>query len=461
MSGTATAVGQAPEHTAADTRLMVVGAGLAGCEAAWQAARLGVRVRLIDMKPKRLTAAHHSDDFAELVCSNSLGAASTENAKGLLKQELRELGSLVVRCADENRVPAGGALAVDRLRFSEAVTRAICADGNIEIECAEVGEIPAARPCVIATGPLTTDGLSANIRERLGSGSLYFFDAAAPIVALRSVDESRTFRASRYDKGGGDDYVNCPMTREEYQIFTDALVAAETAEQKDFEETKLFSGCMPVESIAKRGPDTLRFGPLKPKGLIDPVTGREPYAVVQLRQDDAEGRLYNLVGFQTRLRFGEQKRVFGLIPGLANAEFVRYGVMHRNTFLDSPRLLKADYAARREPKLFFAGQITGVEGYVESVSSGLVAGISAARGLLGLPAVQLPPETMTGALAKYVSSYAGADFQPMNANFGILAQPEQTEPLCATRRRLSKRERNRFYAERAIEAIRAFAARLE
>ena len=450
----------------------VVGAGLAGCEAAWQASLLGADVRLIDMKPRARSPAHHIDGFAELVCSNSLGSLSIENAKGLLKQELRALYSLIISCADMCKVPAGNALAVDRARFSEAVMHALQSRRGIKIECAELDKIPDERPCIIATGPLTTQNLLVDIAARLGNGQLYFFDAASPIVTLRSIDESKIYRSSRYDKGEGG-YINCPMSREQYEAFADALRGAETAELHGFEDTKLFEGCMPVENLAKRGADTLRFGPLKPKGLADPATGREPYAVVQLRQDDLEGGLFNLVGFQTRLKFGEQRRVFSMIPGLENAEFVRYGVMHRNAYIDSPRALDCTYTLRGDNNnycgLYFAGQITGVEGYVESVSSGLTAGIFSVLKERGWPCAGFPPETLTGALARYISAdrhgeparsldlpegpgivaaHMGAKrFQPMNSNFGILP------PLDEADSRKGKRERYAKYASRSLVAI--------
>ena len=435
--------------------ITVVGAGLAGCEAAWQAARLGAAVVLIDMKPSGRTPAHSGDGFAELVCSNSLGAQSVDSAKGLLKQELRELGSLILRCADECRVPAGGALAVDRKRFSAAVTRSIKDCENIRTVCAEVLEIPAERPCIIATGPLTTQSLLADIADRLGSGCLYFFDAASPIVALDSIDTDLTYRASRYGKGDGC-YINCPMTRGQYEAFTAELCAAETAEQHGFEDSKLFEGCMPVESIAKRGPDTLRFGPLKPKGLADPATGSEPYAVVQLRQDDLEGRLYNLVGFQTRLKFGEQKRVFSMIPGLGRADFARYGVMHRNAYVNAPQALGRTYASNGDAGLYIAGQLAGVEGYMESVSSGLTAGINSVLRAGGEPPMEFARETLIGALAGYISDRRGAGrFQPMNANFGLL--PSLEGPAS----RMRKKERNAALADRSLAQIRTSATRLD
>jgi methylenetetrahydrofolate--tRNA-(uracil-5-)-methyltransferase len=558
------------------TDITIIGAGLAGCEAAWQASRLGASVALVDMKPRKLSAAHTSTDFAELVCSNSLGANSLESAKGLLKQELREMGSLVIECADRTGVPAGGALAVDRARFARLVTEKIKNSGRIFIHCAEAEELPDAAACIVATGPLTSDPMSSAIARLLGQDSLYFFDAAAPIVERASIDESKTFLASRYGKGAGaeaaagagigsgaagsgaagpagadsgaadsapepgaggaegaagdsgtgcaagaagepcaagaagdsgagcaagaagepcaagaagdsgaaeGDYINCPMDKPQYERFVSELLRAETAEVKGFEERMLYEGCMPLESMARRGFDALRFGPLKPKGLFDPATGREPYAVAQLRRDNAEGTLYNLVGFQTRLRFGEQKRVFGLLPGLEGAEFARYGVMHRNTFIKSPGILDARYALRpgaaaggaatgcggvaamgaggpaaasgqtARRALFFAGQLAGVEGYAESVSSGLVAGINAAMAVLGGPPAIFPPNTLIGALAGHVSSYSGRDFQPMGASFGILGPLDRGG-------RLRKRERHRLLAERSLDAIRQLRLRL-
>ena len=356
----------------------VIGAGLAGCEAAWQIAKQNIKVRLYEMKPIKKTPAHHKDTFAELVCSNSFRSDALENAVGLLKQELRELNSLIMECADKTRVPAGGALAVDRDAFSQMVTEKISSNPLIEVINDEVTSLSKDVITIIATGPLTSERLSERIAELIGEKGLYFFDAAAPIVRLDSINMDIVFRASRYGKGEAD-YLNCPMNKEEYDKFYEALMNAETVELNDFEDDKIFEGCMPIESMAKRGKDTMRFGPLKPVGLTDPRTGKEPYAVVQLRQDNFLGTLYNMVGFQTRLKWGEQKRVFSLIPGLENAEFERYGVMHRNTFINSPKLLDAAYRMKNHPNIFFAGQITGVEGYVESTSSGLVAGINAAR----------------------------------------------------------------------------------
>lgn len=401
--------------------LTVIGAGLAGCEAAWQAAQMGVPVRLIEMKPEKHSPAHQSPLFAELICSNSLKAARLESAAGMLKEEMRRFGSLLVACADQCAVPAGGALAVDRVQFAQMATEKIQAHPLITVEHREVTEIPKEGSVVIATGPLTADTLAQNLFEMCGGG-LSFFDAAAPIVTAESLDRSLIFAASRYDKGEDDAYLNCPMNQEEYDAFYEALVTAERAPVHDFDvqNPKVYEGCMPVEVMAQRGKDTLRFGPLKPVGLRDPRTGHRPWAVVQLRREDAEGTLYNLVGFQTNLKFGEQKRVFGMIPGLQNAEIVRYGVMHRNTFLKSPGFLAADYSVLKRPELFFAGQITGVEGYMESASSGILAGRNAANRLLGKETLILPRETMMGALADYVANSPTKDFQPMGANFGVL-----------------------------------------
>lgn len=401
--------------------LTVIGAGLAGCEAAWQAAQMGVPVRLIEMKPEKRTPAHQSPLFAELICSNSLKAARLESAAGMLKEEMRRFGSLLMACADQCAVPAGGALAVDRVQFAKMATEKIEAHPLITVVHEEVTEIPKEGCVVIATGPLTADTLAEDIFKMCGGG-LSFFDAAAPIVTADSLDRSLCFAASRYDKGEDDAYLNCPMNKEEYEAFYDALVNAERAPVHDFDvaNPKVYEGCMPVEVMAQRGKDTLRFGPLKPVGLRDPRTGHRPWAVVQLRREDAEGTLYNLVGFQTNLKFGEQKRVFGMIPGLQNAEIVRYGVMHRNTFLKSPGFLAADYSVKSRPELFFAGQITGVEGYMESASSGILAGRNAAAHLLGKERLILPCETMMGALADYVANSPTKDFQPMGANFGVL-----------------------------------------
>ena len=397
----------------------VVGAGLAGCEAAWQLAQRGIHVTLCEMKPQKMTPAHHCADFAELVCSNSLRGDRLENAVGLLKEELRRLGSLILQCAEANRVEAGGALAVDRYGFSGMVTEKIRSHPEITVVEGEITEMPAP-PVIIATGPLTSDAMSAAIARYFGDAEyMSFFDAAAPLVSFESIDMEKAWFASRYDRGEAD-YINCALEREEYAAFVEALAAAEEAEIHGFEDAKVFEGCMPVEVMARRGFDTLRYGPLKPVGLKDPKTGKEPYAVVQLRRDNAEGSVYNLVGFQTHLKFPEQKRVFSMIPALRNAEFVRYGVMHRNTFLCSPKLLDRYYADRREPLTAFAGQMTGVEGYVESTASGYLAAVSMAAKLQGRPLPDFPRETAIGALAAYISDESVVHFQPMNVNFGIM-----------------------------------------
>ena len=425
-------------------KVTVIGAGLAGCEAAWQLARRGISVRLVDMKPGKKTPAHSYDGFAELVCSNSLRGDDLSNAVGLLKEEMRRLDSIILSCADSVRVPAGGALAVDRYAFSDAVTSKIKNDPLIETVSEEVREIPEGR-VIIATGPLTSDALAERIRGLCPETSpLCFYDAAAPIVSFESVDMGKAFFASRYDKGTAD-YVNCPMTREEYSSFRQELMKAEETEVHGFDDGGVFEGCMPIEVMARRGEDTMRFGPLKPRGLRDPATGREPYAVVQLRKDNTEGTMYNIVGFQTHLKFPEQKRVFSMIPALKNAEFLRFGVMHRNTYLDSPRLLDRYYRLRSEPRISFAGQMIGVEGYVESAASGLLCGIETARELIGLPASDFPAETAIGALALYVSTGSVGDFQPMNVNFGII------EPLDI--RVKGKRNKNVMISERALGII--------
>lgn len=405
-------------------KAVVIGAGLAGCEAAWQLAGRGIPVLLYEMKPYKHTAAHSMDGLAELVCSNSLKAERIESAAGLLKEEMSRLGSLLVPCAKECRVPAGGALAVDREKFSAAVTQKIEGHPLIEIVHKEVTDIPNQGICIIATGPLTEEPLAGKI-EALCGGGLSFYDAAAPIVTFESIDMEHAFFASRYDKGGDDAYINCPMDREEYEAFYEALLQGERAMLHEFDKPVVYEGCMPIEIMAQRGADTIRFGPLKPVGLRDPRTGRRPWAVVQLRRENSEGTLYNLVGFQTNLKFAEQKRVFGLIPALREAEFVRYGVMHRNTFLNSPAVLDADFQTRCRPGLFFAGQMTGVEGYMESAASGIMAGRNAARLLLGEETEVLPEETMIGALSRYVSGAQTKDFQPMGANFGVLPPLEE------------------------------------
>lgn len=434
--------------------IIIVGGGLAGSEAAWQAARRGVRVTLWEMRPKRMTPAHHTGAFAELVCSNSFRAQALENAVGLLKEEMRRLGSVIMECADKERVPGGGALAVDREGFAACVTEKVANHPLITVIIDEVTAVPPRQqPVVIATGPLTSEALAADIKTLTGEDYLYFYDAAAPIVTLESLNQDVVFRASRYGKGEEGAYINCPLTKEEYDRFWEALVAGELYEGKDFEEEKFFEGCMPIEELARRGRDTLRFGPLKPVGLTDPRTGEQPYAVVQLRQDNREGTLYNMVGFQTRLKWGEQKRIFSLIPGLEEAEFVRYGVMHRNTFICAPRVLKNTYQYRGDELLFFAGQITGVEGYVESAASGLVAGINAARLARGQKPLTFPPETAHGALVNYITTASPKNFQPMNINFGLFP------PLEARIR--NRRERNLALAERALAALEVFSKNLE
>lgn len=406
--------------------IRVIGAGLAGCEAAWQIARRGLNVELVEMKPAKKTPAHHTDMFAELVCSNSLKAARVNSAAGLLKEEMRRMGSLLMQCADECSVPAGGALAVDRKLFSNAVTDRIKQHPNITLVSKEVTKLSDDGINVIATGPLTSEPLADSIKEKFGGG-LSFFDAAAPIVTAESIDMNSAFCASRYGKGDGDDYINCPMNKEEYEVFHSELVGAERTPLHgvDVANPKVYEGCMPIEVMAQRGADTIRFGPMKPVGLTDPKTGRRPWAVLQLRKENADGTMYNLVGFQTNLKFGEQKRVFGLIPALKNAEFVRYGVMHRNTFINSPQILSAAFAVRDNPDMFFAGQITGVEGYMESGASGLLAGINAYNRAMGNDMLILPENTMIGALAKYISDETVKDFQPMGANIGILPPLEQ------------------------------------
>lgn len=420
----------------------IIGAGLAGCEAAWQTANAGIETELYEMKPLKYSPAHHYEGMAELVCSNSLKAARIDSACGLLKEEMRRLGSLIVPCAEETKVEAGGALAVDRKKFSDLVTEKIKSHPLIKVISEEVTAIPEGN-VIIATGPLTSGAFADSISERCGS-YLSFFDAAAPIVTYDSLDKELVFFASRYDKGDAD-YINCPMNREEYELFYHELINAESAPLKEFdrESFKVYEGCMPVEVLARRGEDTMRFGPLKPVGLIDKRTGKRPYAVVQLRKENREGTMYNLVGFQTNLKFGEQKRVFSLIPGLQNAEFVRYGVMHRNSFINSPALLKATYEMKNCPGVFFAGQITGVEGYVESAASGIMAGINMAARLKGNPEFIMPPETMTGALSAYISdSFNEVNFQPMGSNMGIL--PELPERI------KDKKKKYQMYADRAL-----------
>ena len=424
----------------------VIGAGLAGSECAWQLAQRGIQVTLYEMKPEKRTPAHHTDAFAELCCSNSLRGAGLENAVGLLKEELRRLGSLILSCADETRVEAGGALAVDRHGFANLVTERIRSHPNITVIPGEVTAIPEGE-VVIASGPLTSDALAETLERLLGEGcGLHFYDAAAPLVSAASVDMESAWFGSRYDKGTAD-YVNCPMTEEEYAAFWEALTTAQEAEVHGFEDSQVFEGCMPVEVMARRGRDTLRYGPLKPRGLKDPKTGREPYAVVQLRRDNAQGSIYNLVGFQTHLRFPEQKRVFSMIPALRDAEYLRYGVMHRNTFLDSPRYLNRYYQLKSEPRIVFAGQMTGVEGYVESAASGFLAGIELARRLRGMAPIDFPQETAIGALGLYVSNGSIGNFQPMNVNFGIIP------PL--DHRVKGKRNKNAELSARSLAIIEA------
>lgn len=430
-------------------QVSVIGAGLAGCEAAYQLSKRGIRVRLFDSKPSKLSPAHHSDNLCELVCSNSFKAARVNSAAGLLKEEMRTLGSLLLTCADKCSVPAGGALAVDRELFSAMVTDAIKSDPLIEIISEEITSIPDDGVVIIATGPLTHDALAADIAARFGE-SLRFFDAAAPIVSAGSVDMEHAFFESRYGKGGGEDYLNCPMNKAEYEAFYEALVSAERAPVHEFDvmNPKVYEGCMPIEVMAQRGVDTVRFGPMKPVGLRDPRTGHRPWAVLQLRKENASGSMYNLVGFQTNLKFGEQKRVFSMIPALHDAEFLRYGVMHRNTFIDSPRILNSDYSVKENKNLFFAGQLMGVEGYMESASSGLLCGINAARIINGLDTVTLPATTMMGAMSRYISDPFVTDFQPMGANFGILPELED--------RPRDKALRGQAYAERALSDLKSF-----
>lgn len=422
----------------------IIGGGLAGCEAAWQLANAGIKSCIYEMKPHKFTPAHHYSGLAELVCSNSLKASRHDSAAGLLKEEMETLGSLIVPCAKANAVEAGGALAVDRERFSDMVTEKIHSHPLIEVIDEEVETIPEG-PVIIATGPLTAGGLAENIRRMCGD-YLSFFDAAAPIVTFESLDMDKVFFASRYDRGDAD-YINCPMNKEEYLAFYNALITAESAPLKEFDKRdfKVYEGCMPVEVLARRGEDTMRYGPLKPVGLTDKRTGKRPYAVVQLRKENAQGTMYNLVGFQTNLKFGEQKRVFSMITGLENAEFVRYGVMHRNSFIDSPKLLEPTYALKSNHDIFFAGQITGVEGYIESAASGIMAGINMARYLRNEEPLVLPAETMIGALTAYISGGCSGEFQPMGCNMGIL-------PDLPVRIK-DKKAKYTAYADRAIEAL--------
>ncbi|CAM3740913.1 FADH(2)-oxidizing methylenetetrahydrofolate--tRNA-(uracil(54)-C(5))-methyltransferase TrmFO [Mesobacillus thioparans] len=428
----------------------VIGAGLAGSEAAWQLAERGIKVNLYEMRPVKQTPAHHTDKFAELVCSNSLRANTLTNAVGVLKEEMRILNSVIIGAADACAVPAGGALAVDRHEFAAHVTNSVKEHPNVTVFNEEITEIPEG-PTVIATGPLTTADLSEQLKQLTGEEYLYFYDAAAPIIEKDSIDMDKVYLKSRYDKGEAA-YLNCPMTEEEFDKFYEALISAETVPLKEFEKEIFFEGCMPIEVMAQRGRKTMLFGPLKPVGLEDPRTGKRPYAVIQLRQDDAAGTLYNIVGFQTHLKWGPQKEVLNLIPGLENAEIVRYGVMHRNTFINSPKVLKATYQFRNREDLFFAGQMTGVEGYVESAASGLIAGINAARLVKGEDPVEFPHETAMGSMARYITTTNAKNFQPMNANFGLF--PDLPEKIRA------KQERNEKHASRALETIQKFVKNL-
>lgn len=429
-----------------DGTINVVGAGLAGSEAAWQIAKRGIKVRLFEMRPVKQTPAHHTDKFAELVCSNSLRANTLTNAVGVLKEEMRKLESVIIASADACSVPAGGALAVDRHEFAAKVTEMVKNHSNVTVIQEEVTQIPDG-PTVIATGPLTSPALSIKLNELTGEDYLYFYDAAAPILEKESINMEKVYLKSRYDKGEAA-YLNCPMTEEEFNRFYEALIAAETVPLKEFEKEIFFEGCMPIEVMAKRGKKTMLFGPMKPVGLEDPRTGKRPFAVVQLRQDDAAGTLFNIVGFQTHLKWGAQKEVIQLIPGLENAEIIRYGVMHRNTFINSPKVLKATYQFRNRDDLFFAGQMTGVEGYVESAASGLIAGINAARLVLGEELLEFPAETAIGSMAKYITTASPDHFQPMNANFGLF--PDLPVKI------KGKQERNLHYANRALEIIQNF-----
>jgi methylenetetrahydrofolate--tRNA-(uracil-5-)-methyltransferase len=429
-----------------DVTINVIGAGLAGSEAAWQIAKRGIKVRLYEMRPIKQTPAHHTDKFAELVCSNSLRADTLTNAVGVLKEEMRKLDSVIIASADACAVPAGGALAVDRHEFAAKVTDSVKNHENVTVINEEVTEIPEG-PTVIASGPLTSESLSKSLKEITGEDYLYFYDAAAPILEKESINMDKVYLKSRYDKGEAA-YLNCPMTEEEFNHFYDALISAETAELKEFEKEVYFEGCMPIEVMAKRGIKTMLFGPMKPVGLEDPRTGKRPFAVVQLRQDDAAGTLFNIVGFQTHLKWGAQKEVIRLIPGLENVEIVRYGVMHRNTFINSPKVLESTYQFKGRKDLFFAGQMTGVEGYVESAASGLIAGINAARYAVGEETIEFPAETAMGSMAKYITTANPDHFQPMNANFGLF--PELPVKI------KGKQERNLEHANRALRTIQNF-----
>lgn len=428
--------------------ITVIGAGLAGSEAAYQLAEMGIPVTLVEMRPQKQTPAHHTPYFAELVCSNSLRAAALTNAVGLLKEEMRRLHSVIMKAADSHEVPAGGALAVDRMGYAKEVTRLVKEHPLVTFVEEEVTAIPKEGIVIIATGPLTEGALAEDIEKFCGGEGFHFYDAAAPIVTKESLDMDVVYRMSRYNKGEAA-YLNCPMNEEEYKAFREALCTAEMAPVHGFENKKVFEGCMPIEVMAARGEDTMRFGPMKPVGLPDPRTGKDPYAVVQLRQDNEDDTMYNLVGFQTHLKWGEQKRVFGMIPGLAHAEFIRYGVMHRNTYMDSPDLLNATMETRKREGLFFAGQMTGVEGYVESAASGIVAAWSAAARFLGRPPAPFPRETAIGALCHYISHFEGKNFQPMNVNFGLIPPLEKRVP---------KKEKNRILADRALAGLDEFIA---
>ena len=430
-----------------EKKIIVIGAGLAGSEAAWQLAKRGAKVDLYEMRPKKMTPAHKTENFAELVCSNSLRANGVTNAVGLLKEEMRKLDSLIIACADATQVPAGGALAVDRDKFSAMITEKIKNHPNINVIEEELPEIPKGDiPVIVATGPLTSDSLSADIKKYTKQDGLYFYDAAAPILEKDSIDMNKVYLKSRYDKGEAA-YLNCPMTKEEFEIFYNELINAEAAPLKEFEKEIYFEGCMPFEEMAKRGEKTLLFGPMKPVGLEDPKTDKRPYAVVQLRQDNAEGTLYNIVGFQTHLKWGEQKRIINLIPGLENASIVRYGVMHRNTYLNSPQLLKKTYQLKDEENIYFAGQMTGVEGYVESAASGIVAALNAFYNQDGREII-FPTETIIGSMANYIVDSTSKNFQPMNANFGIIKPLEE--------RIRDKKEKYERYANRSLEVLEQF-----
>ncbi|MBR6013005.1 MAG: methylenetetrahydrofolate--tRNA-(uracil(54)-C(5))-methyltransferase (FADH(2)-oxidizing) TrmFO [Selenomonadaceae bacterium] len=432
-------------------KVNIIGAGLAGAEAAWQISKFGVEINLFEMKPKKKSPAHKTGNFAELVCSNSLRAAGLSNAVGVLKEEMRKLNSVIISSADETKIPAGGALAVDREKFSELVTKKIKSLPNLNFFEEEVTDlqkfINSEDILIIASGPLTDGKLAEEIKNLTGGGEFYFYDAAAPIVTFDSINFDKAFKASRYEKGGDDAYINCPMTEEEYKNFREALISAEKTKTHDFEKEIFFEGCLPIEVIASRGEDTLRFGPMKPVGLEDPKTKKIPYAVVQLRQDNSAATLYNLVGFQTHLTWGEQKKVFRMIPGLENAEFVRFGVMHRNTYVNSPKILQPTFQLKNNPKIFFAGQITGVEGYVESAAAGLMAGINAARLAKDLEPIIFPKETCHGALANYITTADETNFQPMNVTFGLLPPLEK---------RVKKSDRKNFLAQRALNVIENF-----